>query len=338
MSFRRAVDAAILPVNDVVTKRQCDREGQMTRTVWFTALFGLAAWLAAAAPAVADPIIVSTTPAADGAAMFIADAEGYYAKHGIDAKPTLTGLMPNLPPALVANSAQIGCITTTTFVQAVDGGLDLVAIAGGSVISHQLNNTALVAGADSNIHAAQDLVGRKVGVPGIGAYFHVIVSYWLLAKGVDPKQVNFVEVPFPAMRDTLASKKVDAVGAVDPVLSLIVNAKIGYVAAPIIQDLPEGKSILVYAATREWAEAHRKDVAAFHAAIADADAFIAANPQKALEDLNKYLKMPPPVAAFAKIGIQDPNLTPEQINWWVGVMQKQGLLKGSPDMAKAIFQ
>ncbi len=310
----------------------------MTRTVWLAALLGLAAWGFAVAPAAADPIVVSTTPAADGAAMFVADAEGFYVKHGLDAKPTLTGLMPNLPPALVANSAQIGCITTTTFVQAVDGGLDLVAIAGGSVISHQLNNTALVAGADSNIHTAKDLVGRKVGVPGIGAYFHVIVNYWLAAKGVDPKQVNFVEVPFPAMRDMLSSKTVDAVGAVDPVLSLIVNAKLGYVVAPIIQDLPEGKSILVYAATRDWANAHRKEVAAFHAAIADADAFIAANPQKALEDFGKYVKMPPPVLALAKIGIQDPNLAPDQIQWWVGVMQRQGLLKGTPDMAKAIFE
>lgn len=66
----------------------------MTRTVWFAALLGLAALGLAAAPAAADPIIVSTTPAADGAAMFITDAEGLYAKHGLDAKPTLTALMP----------------------------------------------------------------------------------------------------------------------------------------------------------------------------------------------------------------------------------------------------
>ena len=179
-------------------------------------------------------------------------------------KPTLTVIMPTLPAALVSNSVQIGCMTTTTFVQAVAGGLDLVAIAGGAVVDPTVRDTALVARAGSNIHAAKDLVGGpKVGVPGLGAYFHVILSYWLQRNGVDPKQVHFVETPFPAMRDMLASKTVDAVGAVDPVLTLIVNAKVGYTVGDMLGDLPPGKSILVYAATRQWAEAHRKEVDAF---------------------------------------------------------------------------
>jgi NitT/TauT family transport system substrate-binding protein len=294
--------------------------------------------LFARAGSAADTLIVTTTPAADGAPMFVAQAEGFYAKHGIAVNPTITALMPTLPPALISDSVQIGCMTTTTFVQAVAGGLDLVAIAGGSIISHQLDNTGLVAREGSNIHTAQDLVGPKVGVPGLGAYFHVIVSYWLQLKGVDPKQVHFVEVTFPTMRDMLAAKTVDAVGAVDPVRKLIIDSHVGYLVSPIIPDLPEGPSILVYAATRDWANGHKPEVAAFRAAIADADAFIAANPQKALDDFGKFVKMPPPVLAATKIGIQKPDLTEDQISWWVGVMQKQGLLSGPVDTSKMIFE
>ncbi|HEX4112072.1 MAG TPA: ABC transporter substrate-binding protein, partial [Stellaceae bacterium] len=290
-------------------------------------------------PGWADPIIISTTPAADGAPLFVAKAEGFYKKHGIDVTPTLTVIMPTMPAAIISNSIQIGCITTTTFVQAVAGGLDLVAIAGGSVISHGLIDTALVARTGSNIKGPKDLVGGpKVGVPGIGAYFDVIVSYWLMKHGVDPKQVHFVEVPFPAMRDMLKSKTVDAVGAVDPVLSLIVKSKAGYPVGNIINDLPEGKSILVYATTRQWATQHRKEVAAFQAAIAEADAFVTAHPKKAIADLGKFVKMPPPVLALAKIGVQDPDIKPDQIGWWVGVMQQQGLLNGPVDTSKLVFK
>jgi NitT/TauT family transport system substrate-binding protein len=311
----------------------------MTRRVWLTAVLGLVALGLAAPPGRADPIIVSTTPAVDGAPLFVAAAEGFYKKHGIDVKPTLTVLMPTLPAAIVANSVQIGCITTTTFVQAMAGGLPLVAVAGGSVISHKLIDTALVARTGSGVHGPNDLVGGpKVGVPGIGAYFDVIVSYWLEKHGVDPKKVHFVEVPFPAMRDMLKAKTVDAVGAVDPVLSLIVKSKVGYEVGNVIADLPEGKSILVYAATRAWAEQHRKEVVAFHAAIADADAFIAAHPEKALADFGKYVKIPPKILALAKIGIQDPNLTTDQIAWWVGTMRKLGMLNGSVDTSKLIFK
>jgi NitT/TauT family transport system substrate-binding protein len=311
----------------------------MTRRVWLCALLAAAGMALAATPGRADPIVVTTTPAADGAPLFVAQAESFYAKHGLDMKPTLTMLMPTLPAAILSDSVQIGCMTTTTFVQAVAGGLDLVAIAGGSVISHKLLNTSLVARAGSNIREPKDLVGGpKVGVPGLGAYFHVIVSYWLDKNGVDPKTVHFVETPFPAMRDMLSSKTVDAVGAVDPVLTLIVNSKVGYRVGNLIADLPEGKSILVYVSTRQWAEAHRKEVAAFRAAIADADAFLVAHPKESLTDLGKFLKMPPPVLALANVGVQDPNVTEDQISWWVGVMQKQGLLTGPVDTSKMVFK
>lgn len=310
----------------------------MTRTVWLGAALGLALALMAG-PGRADPIIVSTTPAVDGAPLFVAAAEGFYKKHGIDVKPTLTVLMPTLPAAIMANSVQIGCITTTTFVQAAAGGLDLVAVAGGSVIDHKLIDTALVARTGSSIHAPKDLVGGpKVGVPGIGAYFHVIVSYWLQQHGIDPKQVHFVEVPFPAMRDMLKAKTVDAVGAVDPVLTLIVKSGVGYTVGNIIDDLPQGKSILVYAATRQWAEQHRKEVAAFKAAIADADDLIKRDPKRALADFGKYVKIPAPVLALAHIGTQDPNIATDQIAWWVGVMEKQGLLSGAVDTKGFVFK
>ncbi len=311
----------------------------MTRRVWLSVLAAAAAVALAASPGRADPIIVTTTPAGGGAPLFVAQAEGFYAKHGLEVKPTLTVIMPTLPAALVSNSVQIGCMTTTTFVQAVAGGLDLVAIAGGAVVDPTVRDTALVARAGSNIHAAKDLVGGpKVGVPGLGAYFHVILSYWLQRNGVDPKQVHFVETPFPAMRDMLASKTVDAVGAVDPVLTLIVNAKVGYTVGDMLGDLPPGKSILVYAATRQWAEAHRKEVDAFRDAIGDADAFVAAHPQEAVADFGRFVKMPPPILALTKIGTQKASLTEDQISWWVGVMQKQGLLTGPVDTGRMVFK
>jgi NitT/TauT family transport system substrate-binding protein len=311
----------------------------MTRRVWFIAALAAAALMLGAAPGRADPIVITTTPAADGAPLFIAAAEGFYAKHGLDGKPQLMALMPNMPAALVSNSVQIGCMTTTTFVQAVAGGLDLVAIAGGSVISHKIDNTALVARTGSNIHDAKDLVGGpKVGVPGLGAFFHVIVSYWLMHHGVDPKQVHFVETPFPAMRDMLAAKTVDAVGAVDPVLTLIVNAKVGYRVGDVLGEMPEGQSILVYATTRQWAETHRPEVTAFRTVLAEADRFLVSHPKEALADLGKYIKMPPPVLALAHIGLQDPTIREDQISWWVGVMQKQGLLTGPVDTSKVVFK
>ncbi len=62
----------------------------------------------------------------------------------------------------------------------------------------------------------QDLVGKKVGVPGLNAFLHVMFREWIKANGVDPKQVQFVETPFPQMNEIMKAGNVDAVVAAEP--------------------------------------------------------------------------------------------------------------------------
>jgi NitT/TauT family transport system substrate-binding protein len=292
--------------------------------------------LAATSPR-AQTVTVASAGGADSAPSFIAKEEGFYAKHGLDANAMLMPLMPTIPPAMMANAVQIGAINPTTLLQAIDGGLDLVALAGGSVIAHSLSNIGAVAGAESGIATPQDFVGKKVAVPGLGAVMHVMFRYWLTEKGVDFKKVNFVEVSLPNMRDVLSKGTVDGIVAIDPVMSQIVESKVGTVWR-LIPDMPEGQTILLYAATRDWAEKHPKDVAAFRAAIAEGAAFVTSDPDKSREDLGKYLKFPPAVLKTIKIGVQEPNLTTAQLAWWVDVMEKQGMLSTKIDVKKIIVE
>jgi NitT/TauT family transport system substrate-binding protein len=96
------------------------------------------------------------------------------------------------------------------FLQAVDGGLDHVVVAGGGVTSKSITGFGLVARAGSGIKTAQDCVGKKIGVPGLGAFLHVTFRAWLKSQGVDYKKVNFVEASFPQHGDLLRGGSVDA--------------------------------------------------------------------------------------------------------------------------------
>ena len=60
----------------------------------------------------------------------VARDEGIFAKHGIDADVSLIAINTTIPPAIVSDSIQIGGPTAPVFLQAVDGGLDLVAVEG----------------------------------------------------------------------------------------------------------------------------------------------------------------------------------------------------------------
>src|SRR5450432_3762250 len=86
-------------------------------------------------------IQVGCTATSDCASAMIAVDEGIFKKHGLDVEMTLIGINSNIPAAILSNSIQIGGPTSTVFLQAVDGGLDLVAVAGASIMNKNSNDT-----------------------------------------------------------------------------------------------------------------------------------------------------------------------------------------------------
>jgi NitT/TauT family transport system substrate-binding protein len=147
-------------------------------------------------------ITIGCTATSDCASAMVAVDEGIFARHGLDAKMILIGINSNIPAAIISDSIQIGGPTATVFLQAVDGGLDLIAIEGATIMD-PMSNYAVAAYArnGASLHEAKDFVGKKVGAPGIGAFLQVLFVKWLTEKGVDPKSVSFVEVTFPTMGD-----------------------------------------------------------------------------------------------------------------------------------------
>lgn len=280
---------------------------------------------------------IGYTAVTDFAAAFVAKEEGFFKKHGIDAELTLIAINSNIPAAMLGGSIQVGGPTPSVFLQAVDGGLDLVGVAGGSVTSKTVSAAGVVARTGVDIKKPEDFVGKKVGAPGIGAFLHVLFRHWLIEKGVDPKKVNFVEVSFPTMNDILKAGTVDAVVTGEPIMGRMVAAGTGYIAARYLDDLPENKPAIMYAATREWAAKNPAAVKGFREAITEGVAFMKANDEKTREHIGKYIKLPPEIIKSMVISFPAPVLTTDQLAWWVDVMNKQEMLKGKPDVAKLVI-
>ncbi|MBV8746713.1 MAG: ABC transporter substrate-binding protein [Xanthobacteraceae bacterium] len=294
-------------------------------------------WAMSAGAALAQQkITIGGTPNSGPATAMVAATEGIFQKHGLDATYTLITINPSIPPALLAGSLQIGIPTPTTFLQAVDGGLDLVVIAGVANNSKE-NPLQIVVRRDSPIKEPKDLAGKKFGVPGLNAVLHVMTRHWLVQQGVDPKSVNFVEAVFPVHGDMLRSGQIDAVITVDPFATTILSRGDGVLFANLMSSFPSGNPNQMYVTTRDYATKHTSVVTAFRAAIDDAAAFIAANPDKTRQDIGNVLKLPPPAIANLILPMVDTKVTKEQIAFWVDVMQKQNMLSHSIDPAKLLF-
>jgi NitT/TauT family transport system substrate-binding protein len=299
----------------------------------------LAAMLLAHDAQAQTKIQVGCTATTDCASAMVGVDEGIFKRHGLDVEMLLIGINSNIPAAILSNSVQIGGPTSTVFLQAVDGGLDLVAVEGASIMN-KTSNDAIAAFDRNGIEAreARDFVGKKVGAPGLGAFLHVLFCKWLIEKGVDPKSVNFVEVTFPTMNDVLKSGSVDAVLTAEPFVARMTAAGTGHVGARYAADLSRTEPIILYAASREWAEKNPQAIKDFRAGIAEAAQIVNADRDKASAAVSKFTKQPLELVKMSPPNYSEPVLKSEQLEWWIDIMKQQNMLQTKIDLDRLMLQ
>jgi NitT/TauT family transport system substrate-binding protein len=270
---------------------------------------------------------------------FIAKDEGFFAKHGLDVDLVAVAQNSNAPAALQAGSVQIGMIQVANLLQLTDGGLDFVVLAGGAGNEKDVTKIAVVARSDLNVKDAKDLIGKKVGVPGIGASIDIFFRNWLLNNNVEPGQVPIVETTFLAMADNLKAGNLDAVTPLEPFITRITSQKIGYEVFNLINLLPRPKiNALLFASTRDWATKNASTIPELRAAIAEADDFIRANPDKTRAAINKYTQVPMPILNSLPLPAVDAEVRKDDLDFWAGMMERLHMLQNKPDTAKLIWK
>lgn len=283
-------------------------------------------------------VVFGYTAVAEYASAMIAKEEGFFAKRGLDVELVQVTLNSTLPAALVSNSLQMAVPTPSILLQANDGGLDLVIIGNCSVRDPMADTNAVLVRPGSGLKTAQDLIGKKVGVPGLNALLHVLFREWLTIKGVDYKQVTFVEGQLPQLGEMLKGGTIDAAVLVDPFYHRNLAAGFGEVLARYNVDLPAGIATSFYATTREWANAHPEAVKGLQAAMREANQFHKDNPEAWRPIVGKYIKLPPEVLATLRSPNLDFEITPQQVDQWLDIMTRQNMLTRRPDIAALIIR
>ncbi|HEY3918052.1 MAG TPA: ABC transporter substrate-binding protein [Stellaceae bacterium] len=264
---------------------------------------------------------------------YIAKDHGFFEKHGLDVDLVLLTNQGAVISALVGGSAQIVTPSALAVIQASDQGIDSVFVASSSM-SPSKSRSGIFVKNGSGIHSAQDLVGKKIGVPSLNTLIHVIARRWLELNGVDYNKVNFAEIGFQQMFDALNAGIVDGVSAIDPYYGKL--EQIGYVVGNPDASLPKNTLTSVYAAMRDWTDSHKDTVAAFRQSLQDAIDYINSHDAEARAAIVKYTKQPPAVVADTPMPELQVTVHPEQVRFFIDLARHQGLIKSSPDAAKMI--
>jgi NitT/TauT family transport system substrate-binding protein len=296
----------------------------------------LLALSAAPAQTQGTKIVVGYTATMDFAPGFIAMDQGLFKKRGLDVEFTIVPLGSQLPAAVASDSITFGGTTISVLLQAIDGGLDHVAVVGSGVTDKNQDTFGAVARSELPIVQADDFVGKKVGAPGIGGFLHVLFRNWLLDNGVDTKKVTFVEVGFPQMADVLRRGNVDAVVTGEPVMGRIVSVGIGKKVTSFSDNLKVELPTIVYSATRKWVNANWAAAKAFREAIAEGTVIANKDHASVRASTAHFIKMPPEVIATMKLGRWQAEVTEAGMGAWIDIMKRQDMLGSTLDVKKII--
>ena len=158
----------------------------------------------------AEAVTFAVVPIEVAAVPYYANDLGYFKAAGIDA--TITPLQNGdaILSAVASGAIDLGFSNALSLIVAHDKGLPLKILFGTEIAGQNVTNGILAVLKTSGIHSAKDLSGKTVAVSSLTSTNIYAVKNWIDKNGGDSKAVRYVEIPIPAMADTLSAGRVDA--------------------------------------------------------------------------------------------------------------------------------
>jgi NitT/TauT family transport system substrate-binding protein len=242
-------------------------------------------------------ITVAAIPAADLAGLYIALAEGLFARQGL--RVTIRPIASS--QAVIADQLKgqvdISAGSFIPYISAQAAGARFRILAEASTLAP--DTRALVVTGNSPVTVLGRLAGKKIGVNGTNSLGTLLISMLLSADGNSPRKVTFVTDPggFPAMPRQLQDGDWDAAFLAEP---YITAAGEDY-GEQVLADLDQGAAFDLpidgYLATQAWTQQHPKTAAAFTRAIEQGQAIANSDASAVQAAMAQYDNLPPQITA-----------------------------------------
>ncbi len=140
---------------------------------------------------------IATIPIADLGAYFYAIDQGIFTEHGLDVQNTEAAGGAAAISAMVGGEVDLAYTNNVSVLQTAVEGLPITIACGANenVPEGESDMAAFLASPD--IESPEDLVGQTVATNALNNINHLYARVFLRENGVDPDEVEYVEVPFP---------------------------------------------------------------------------------------------------------------------------------------------
>lgn len=278
---------------------------------------------------------IGFTPVADQAALIIAVNKGYFFEEGLTVTPQAAPGGAAAVPAMVAGQLQavFGSYPSVLLEEQDATELRIVGLG----VSGAENFAGIFVKPSSGINSPKDLVDKKIAVDALDSAGDLTTSSVLREKGVDPEQVEFLEMPFPDMAAALERGTIDAAWAVEPYQSNLLaagNKKLFSNFSGRTATIP----LAGVAMTADFVEANPNTTGAFARALERANADLAQDPAVVRAVVPTYSKTTAEVANTMQLPTWHAGYpTVEGLKLWNDVMMAEGALDEPVDLAPMVY-
>lgn len=161
------------------------------------------------------------------AAIYVADAKGYFKEQGITLQSTPFASAANMVAPLLRGDLLVGSGASGAGIfNAIRTGTAMRIVADKGTLSPGHGYEGLVVRTDvaDQIKSAKDLKGKTIALAARDITPEVTLDTFLRTGGLTIKDVNIVVVPHPQMQATLQAKGIDAGLPIEPFLTSILDS------------------------------------------------------------------------------------------------------------------
>ena len=282
---------------------------------------------------------VGITPIANAANLYIAIEQGYFTEEGLDVTPTIIQTASTAIPSLLNDELQTGPDDVgPDRDRGVEGAADQRCVGQRPIPKDgAADTTALVAAPESGISSLADVAGKTVALVGLKSAPDLALRVVLEEAGVDPSDVEMVEIAYPDMVSALKSNRVDAAFVVDPFLSAAKAAGLDVVSQPFTEGLG-GMNALLWVGSDAFVQANPETAGKFASAIKKAGEYANENPEAVREVLPEFTSLSPEAIAKSVIPSWDGEISDADIQAYVDLMKREGFIaEGAPGVEDLLW-
>lgn len=223
-----------------------------------------------------DIVTIGYLPSDHDAALFVAQAQGEYAAHGIETELVQFNNGGDLMTGMASGEVDIGYGGITPVLSAVEKGVPIKVVAGA-----QIEGSGIAVSPESDIDSPEDLAGKSIATPGEASIQYMLLQYYLEDNNMSTNDMNISAMKVAPMNDALNANKIDGMLTYEPYVTMAVeNGNVMFInSSEILPDHP----CCVVAASERFIDENPDKLDAIISIHENATEFILENPDEAAE-------------------------------------------------------